>query len=44
MAYEEIAALLGGWPGCRLVGVRREEVTPERAVAPVIQHPISLVI
>ena len=30
MAYEEITALLGGWPGFRLVGVRREEVEPER--------------
>jgi transposase len=28
MAYEEITALLGGWPGFRLVGVRREGVTP----------------
>lgn len=30
MAYEEITALLGGWPGYRLVDVRREGVTPER--------------
>jgi transposase len=30
MAYEEITTLLGGWPGFRLVDVRREEVGPER--------------
>lgn len=36
MAYEEITALLGGWPGFRLVGVRREAVTPERPVARVV--------
>lgn len=36
MAYEEITALLGGWPGFRLVGVRREAVSPERRVARVV--------
>jgi transposase len=36
MAYEEITALLGGWPGFRLVGVRREGVTPERPVPRVV--------
>ena len=30
MAYEEITALLGGWPGFRLVGVAREPGTTER--------------
>lgn len=30
MAYEEITALLGGWPGFRLVGVRREGARAER--------------
>jgi transposase len=30
MAYDEITTLLGGWPGFRLVDVRREEATPER--------------
>ncbi len=29
MAYEEITALLGGWPGYRLVEVRREEAGSE---------------
>lgn len=29
MAYEEITRLLGGWPGFRLVEVRREEAGPE---------------
>jgi transposase len=36
MAYEEITALLGGWPGFRLVGVRREGVTAERPVPRVV--------
>jgi transposase len=30
MAYEEITVLLGGWPGFRLVDVRREGATPKR--------------
>lgn len=30
MAYEEITALLGGWPGFELVGVAREGPTPAR--------------
>jgi transposase len=30
MAYEEITALLGGWPGFRLMGVRREGARAER--------------
>lgn len=36
MAYEEVTALLGGWPGFRLVDVRREGVTPERLVPRVV--------
>lgn len=36
MAYEEITALLGGWPGFRLVGVRREEATAERPVPRIV--------
>jgi transposase len=36
MAYEEIAALLGGWPGFRLVEVRREDVRPERPVPRIV--------
>ena len=36
MAYEEITALLGGWPGFRLVNVRREEATDERPVPRVV--------
>ena len=36
MAYEEITALLGGWPGYRLVDVRREGVTPERPVPRIV--------
>lgn len=36
MAYEEITALLGGWPGFRLVGVRREVMTPERPTPRVV--------
>jgi len=30
MAYDEITALLGGWPGFELIGVTREGATPER--------------
>src|SRR5688500_6150669 len=30
MAYDEITALLGGWPGVELVGVQRELPTPAR--------------
>jgi len=30
MAYEEITALLGGWPGFELIGVQREEPSPAR--------------
>lgn len=36
MAYEEITALLGGWPGFRLVDVRREGVSAERPVPRVV--------
>jgi transposase len=36
MAYEEITALLGGWPGFRLVDVRRDGVTPERPVPRIV--------
>ena len=36
MAYEEITALLGGWPGFRLVDVRREEASPERPVPRIV--------
>lgn len=36
MAYEEITALLGGWPGFRLVDVRREGVSPERPVPRIV--------
>jgi transposase len=36
MAYEEITALLGGWPGFELVDVRREETTPERPVPRIV--------
>lgn len=32
MAYDEITALLGGWPGFRLVDVRRDGGTAERPV------------
>lgn len=36
MAFEEITALLGGWPGFRLVDVRREEATSQRSAARVV--------
>lgn len=36
MAYEEITALLGGWPGFRLIDVRREEATARQAAARVV--------
>lgn len=36
MAYEEITTLLGGWPGFRLVEVRREGVTAERPVPRIV--------
>ena len=36
MAYEEITALLGGWPGFELVGVRREGGSPARPVPRII--------
>jgi transposase len=36
MAYEEITALLGGWPGFRLVDVRREGLAPERPVPRIV--------
>jgi len=29
MAYDEVTTLLGGWPGFRLVDVRRDGVSPE---------------
>jgi transposase len=32
MAYEEITALLGGWPGFELVDVKRESATPQQPV------------
>jgi transposase len=36
MAYEEITALLGGWPGFRLVDVRRDGGTPKRPTARIV--------
>lgn len=36
MAYEEITALLGGWPGFRLVDVGREEATAGQSAARVV--------
>jgi transposase len=36
MAYEEITALLGGWPGFQLVGVRREEGSGVRGAPRII--------
>jgi transposase len=36
MAYEEITALLGGWPGFRLVDVRREGATADRPVPRIV--------
>ena len=36
MAYEEITALLGGWPGFRLVEVRREGATQEHPMPRVV--------
>lgn len=36
MAYGEITALLGGWPGFELVDVKREEATPERPTARIV--------
>ena len=30
MAFAEITALLGGWPGFELVDVKREEATEEQ--------------
>jgi transposase len=36
MAYHEITALLGGWPGFELVDVKREESTPERPTARIV--------
>ena len=46
MAYEEITALLGGWEGFELVGVRREPATAPVGAAqilltlrPLASHP-----
>lgn len=36
MAYREITALLGGWPGFELVDVRREEATAGRPTARIV--------
>lgn len=36
MAYEEITALLGGWPGFRLHDVRREGATAEHPVPRIV--------
>jgi transposase len=36
MAFAEITALLGGWPGFELVDVKREEVTPERPIPRIV--------
>lgn len=36
MAYHEIAALLGGWPGFELVNVQREDATPARSTARIV--------
>jgi transposase len=36
MAYEDITALLGGWPGFRLVDVRREGATLARPVPRIV--------
>ncbi len=36
MAFKEITALLGGWPGFELVDVKREEVSEQRATARVV--------
>lgn len=36
MAYQEITALLGGWPGFELVGVKRDEATLGRPTTRVV--------
>lgn len=36
MAFSEITALLGGWPGFELIDVRREEASGEHATARVV--------
>src|SRR6266568_4529735 len=36
MAFQEITALLGGWPGFELIGVEREEPTAARATARIV--------
>ncbi len=36
MAYREITALLGGWPGFELIDVRREEATETHHVARIV--------
>ena len=36
MAFEEVTALLGGWPGFELIGVQREEATKARATARIV--------
>jgi len=36
MAYDEITALLGGWPGFQLVDVRREEATAQQPATRVV--------
>ncbi|MFN2603454.1 MAG: ISL3 family transposase [Gemmatimonadaceae bacterium] len=46
MAFKEITALLGGWPGFELVDVKREEISEKRSTArivltlePVVDYP-----
>jgi len=36
MAYEEITALLGGWPGFELIGVRREDASIGRPIPRIV--------
>jgi len=42
MAFEEITALLGGWEGFEVVGVRREDVTSSQPVPQIILELRSL--
>lgn len=42
MAYEEITALLGGWPGFELTGVRRERGSGNRPVPRIILELASV--
>ena len=36
MAFAEITALLGGWPGFELIAVKREEATQEHTTPRIV--------